>query len=266
MRLIKFGGSVITRVDPTESFDAENLTRLASELKGLGRGHGMILVHGTGHIGKPYAVEHGFLADGLISADQTNLIAEIKGALRSLNARVVEILVTSGVPAFAASPALFFDSCMKDFRQDNLIRELTDQLEQKCVPVFFGDLMPLPDGRHQVFSSDRIMAILARRLLPRQVIFLTNVPGVFGRDEHGKRAERPMRELTRDRLDEVFQGQSDADDVSGGMQAKIRLAIDIASYTDECVIASGVEEGVLAALLSGKPVACTKLIGERPND
>jgi len=263
MRLIKFGGSVITRVDPTESFDAENLTRLASELNGLG--HGTVLVHGTGHIGKPYAVEYGFLADGLISADQTNLIAEIKDALRNLNARVVEILVASGVPAFSASPALFFDSRMKDFRQDNLIRKLTDQLERKCVPVFYGDLMPLSDGQYQVFSSDRIMAILARRLSPRQVIFLTDVPGVFGRDEHGKRAERPMRELTRGRLDEVFQGQSDTVDVSGGMQAKIRLAIDIASNTDECVIASGVEHGVLAALLLGQPVACTKLIGESLN-
>lgn len=257
-RIIKFGGSVITRDDPNDSFDFENTSRLSKEIMPLTSG--TVLVHGTGHVGKPFAVEHEYVEDGLIAAEQTLLIAEIRNALLRLNADVVATLCSNGVPAFSVSPATFFDEDMKEFRHASLVTELRQQMQLGHVPVFYGDLMPRSDGVFQVFSSDRITAILSRRIKPDRVVFLTDVAGVFAKNRKGEKARNPMRELSSGNLDDVFHSAGDQSDVSGGMQAKITNALEVASHAGECLIANGQKKGALAAILAGQPVECTRVV------
>lgn len=260
-RLVKLGGSVITRSDTVDLFDADNTSRLATEL--LESGSGLILVHGTGHVGKPYAVEHEFVDCGFISADRTELTAEIRSELRRLNTSVVNSLCDAGIRAYEVSPESYFSEDMTKFRDPRFICELRQQVQLGGVPVFYGDLMPLSNGASQVFSSDRVTSILARYIKFQQVIFLTDVAGVFGCELSGQRAKRPLRELSASNRDAVFRSESDESDVSGGMQRKIDVALSIATYADECIIASGREKGVLAALLSGQQIDCTRVISEQ---
>jgi len=258
-RIIKLGGSVITRDDPNDPFDFENTSRLGRELMPFASG--TLLVHGTGHVGKPFAVEHEFVEDGILAADQTLLIAKIRNALLRLNSDVVATLCRNGVPAFSVSPANCFTEDMSNFRHVSLVSELRQQMRVGHVPVFYGDLMPLSNGQFQVFSSDKITAILSRHFKTDQVVFLTDVAGVFGKNNKGEKARSPMPELALGNLQDVFQSASDEADVSGGMQAKIRIALDVASHTAECLIANGQEKSVLASILAGQRIECTRVVG-----
>lgn len=256
-RIIKLGGSVITRDDPREPFDAKNTARLAGELAPFASG--TILTHGTGFVGKPFANEHNFVHSGLLSADRKLLAAKICNSLRRLNVAVVETLRSAGIAAFGIQPSLFFDEQMHDFRCPEFEQTLLQQVQSGHVPVFFGDLMPLSSGDFQVFSSDRMTAILTRMLTPECVFFLSNVAGVFGRDSKGHREAQPLACITSDTLDSVFEGASDRSDVSGGMRRKVEFALSAAKHTDTCVIASGHEHGLLARLLGGDRARCTEV-------
>jgi isopentenyl phosphate kinase len=121
--------------------------------------------------------------------------------------------------------------------------------------------MPLSNGQFQVFSSDRITAILSRHFKTDQVVFLTDVAGVFAKNSKGEKAERPMPELALRNLQDVYRSASDEIDVSGGMQAKITTALEVASHTTECLIANGQHKNVLAAILAGQDVECTRIVG-----
>lgn len=256
-RIIKLGGSVITRDDPKEPFDAKNTARLAGELAPFASG--TILTHGTGFVGKPFANEHNFAHSGLLTADRKLLAAKIRYSLRRLNVAVVETLQSAGIAAFGIQPSLFFDEQMHDFRCPEFEKALLQQVQSGHVPVFFGDLMPLSSGDFQVFSSDRMTAILARKLNPQSVIFLSDVAGVFGSDADGQRRSQPLACITPDTLDEIFVDAGDRSDVSGGMRGKVELALSAAKHSGRCVIANGLEPGLLAKLLSGDSVPCTEV-------
>jgi len=251
--IIKLGGSVITRAGDSP-YDLENTQRLAEEISPFVKN--TILVHGTGHVGKPYAITHKFLHDGRISADQKLLACEIRNALRRLNVDVVDTLREAGIPAYGVQAATYFSEDMNEVRFASAQRELRRQMDLGHVPVFFGDLMPMSDGTFQVFSSDRITANLAQQLEPKKVVFLTDVTGVLGLDK------QPLSHISRDKLDYIYNGKSDSSDVSGGMRGKLKHALRAAPYAKRCVIASGREPGNVRGGLSGDPVSCTVVLAE----
>jgi isopentenyl phosphate kinase len=256
-RIIKLGGSVITHDDPKDPFDAKNTARLAGELAPFARG--TILTHGTGFVGKPFANEHDFVHNGLLTADRKLLAAKIRNSLRRLNVAVVDALRHAGIPAYGVQPSVFFDEHMRDLRFPEFEQAMLQQMRSGHVPVFFGDLMPLANGDFQVFSSDRMTAILARKLNPQSVIFLSDVAGVFGSDADGQRRSQPLACIKPDTLDEIFVDVGDGSDVSGGMRGKVELALSAAKHSGRCVIANGLEHGLLAKLLSGDSVPCTEV-------
>ncbi len=58
MIILKLGGSVITRKDSlTPTLDSNNLTRIAREISNSSH-HKLIVVHGAGSFGHPYAKEY----------------------------------------------------------------------------------------------------------------------------------------------------------------------------------------------------------------
>lgn len=251
--IIKLGGSVITRAGGSP-YDLENTQRLAEEIAPFVKN--TILVHGTGHVGKPYAITHDFLHDGLISADRQLLACEIRNALRRLNVDVVDTLRNAGIAAYGVQAATYFGENMNDVRFESSQRELRRQMSLGHVPVFFGDLMPLSDGTFQVFSSDQMTANLAEQLGPDNVVFLTDVAGVFGLDK------QPLSHISRENLDCAYDGNSDSSDVSGGMRSKLKHALRAAKYAKACVIASGREPGIVRGVLSGDRVSCTVVLAE----
>jgi isopentenyl phosphate kinase len=169
LRLIKLGGSVVTH-KAAEPFFVDNVDRLANEL--APHSCGVILVHGTGHIGKPYAVKHEFLRDGIIPATKPLLAVEIKSVLRRLNVDIVDSMRRAKIPAYSVEPSDYFMDDYSGFRSPMWQQKLVTQMSLGFMPVFYGDVMSLADGSYKVFSSDVMMEILSRSLQPAQTLFV----------------------------------------------------------------------------------------------
>lgn len=255
--IIKIGGSVITDRAHENGFNEEAMGRLAQELRPHQKGS--IVVHGTGLVGKPPAVEHGYVDDGIIGSDRSLLALTIKSQLRELNQRVVATLLSARVPALPFDVAHCFNQSMDDLGPGGVGEMLRRTLECGLVPVFYGDLMPRSDGRFQVFSSDTIVLILARTFRPDQVLFLSNVDGVYARRSSGEDGEEDqvLRQLTPESIEQVRESTSDGQDVSGGMPKKVACALEASHYCRRCLIASGLRPGVLSKLLAGESAPST---------
>lgn len=245
--ILKFGGSVVTRSAADHPFDADTTARLAGELAAAQTA--CIVVHGTGAVGKPAAVQHGY-ADAAVIAAGRHLVANmIRHRLRDLNQRVVDALLTAGISAFSVEAAQLFAPDLRAPRYDGAIDLLADLVRYGCTPVLHGDHVPGADGRWHVLSSDVIVSVLARELNAQQVIFLTDVDGVYVDGPGGRHVLAELTPADEPRMADLRAGPAD---VSGGMPAKAVCALEIARRGCTCHIANGRTPGVLADLLTGK--------------
>lgn len=251
---------MITRADLPHPFDAEHMARLARELRDAGQP--VILVHGTGHVGKPFATDHGFVHDGRLTADRRALADKIRAALRQLNDKVVATLRAEGVAARRIPAADIFCGDTGRLRDKGAVDLLQRLLARDEVPVFHGDLVRLPDGGFKVLSSDTMTSSLAAAVRPACVAYLSDIDGVHGYTSGRGMAPSPLGRVTATMIDEVFLADSDLQDVSGGMRGKLEAALEAARHSRRCLIANGLRTGVMTAVLRGTPVTCTEIIAD----
>ena len=258
LRLIKIGGSVITRDGCEGLFDEENTRRIACEIHS--HSHDCILVHGTGLVGKRLAVENGYVKTGRLCADESQLGVTIRRSLRELNGHFIRLLLDSGIPALPMSTEQCFGPAGDRLQHGALGQSLVQATCQGVVPVFCGDFVPQSDGSFQVISSDAIMSVLVRTLRPAATYMFTDADGVYGRsltDPANSGSVIPV--LTESNVEEMYRSVRDTTDVSGGMGGKVRHAFDIARHCATCIIASGSVPGVVAKVLAGDDVVCTRV-------
>lgn len=255
--IIKLGGSIITDTTSKDYFNKKNTLRLAKELYPFYKG--CILIHGTGQVGKPPAIKYGYVDTGVIQKNKHLIALNIKNSLRQLNQCVVQTLLSASIPAIPFDILHFYDNTKNHLNYKVLEDILIKMLKNDLVPVFYGDLLPISDGSFKVFSSDLITLILAKRLKPENVIFLSNVNGVYS--EHTK----PNNEVNSNiipvlnpkNIDIVQKSINDNQDVSGGMRKKAELALKISRYCKKCFIGSGFNESILSNFFKGKDVIGT---------
>ncbi len=255
--IIKLGGSVITGKKHMPSFNQENTTRIAKEL--FLCYPNCILVHGTGNFGKPPAIQYGYYQSGIIDKKNYLVALKIKNSLRQLNQLVIDTLITCGIPAIPLDIYSFYDEAEDEIDFKKSKNKLLGLLKNKILPVLYGDLISMADGRFRVISSDHITWMLSRIFHPETVIFLSDVDGVYlARSE---RLPQNCYYLT-DRLDQknihmFYQMDSDEKDVSGGMKRKVETALEISKYCDTCFIGSGYEDDIIGRVLEGENVKGT---------
>lgn len=257
--VIKLGGAVITRSDDPAGLDQDVMQRLAGELATLSAR--MILVHGTGAVGKPPAIEHGFVGTAALPVDRAHLACDIHHRLRGLNQAVVASLLAAGIPAIGIDPGLLLNGDFNGWRASGCDAFLGDLLEHGVVPVVYGDMIPGPDGVFRVLSSDVIACRLAIELAADHLIFLSNVPGVFA-DGNGGEDGGILEEVDSATLaNPGLFGGTDASDVSEGMGEKLRMAMDAARHCQSCWIGSGRTPGLVPKFLETGEVAGTRVRG-----
>ena len=222
----------------------------------------IILVHGTGAVGKPPAIAYGYLDTGSLPKERALVSCEVHDHIRSLNQKLVEVLLRAGIPAIGVAPAPLVSSDFQGLRNPGARTFLTELLRCGVLPVLYGDLIPASNGDFRVLSSDIIACVLAKELGADNLIFLSNVPGVYAcaKDEgHGP----ILKEITAGDLQrpDLF-GASDANDVSGGMRAKIELALAASRHCRACWVGSGREPDVLTRFFKDGIIVGTRIRGK----
>ncbi|WP_434521723.1 isopentenyl phosphate kinase [Halorubrum sp. AS12] len=226
--VLKLGGSLITEKDRPETLDDAALDAACDAVAdalatgGIDR---LVVVHGGGSFGHHHASERGVsTTDGTRDADA---VAAVHGAMKRLNAHVLERLRERGVPAVPVHPlSLAARADGADGGLDLPLGSTATLLGEGFVPVLHGDGVATAGDGVTVVSGDELVVELASGLGARRVGVCSTVPGVLDGDG-AVIAEIDAFEAVADAL-----GASDATDVSGGMAAKVRelLALDAPAY------------------------------------
>ncbi len=257
VNLIKAGGSVISRESSEDKFEKSVVQRLGRELHSFK--DGLILVHGTGFVGKPPAIKYGYYRSGHSPRENNLVMLSIKEEVRLLNHRFVETLLGESIPAVPFAISHVFTESM-DCVQPDAEAELRRTLKNGYVPVFYGDVIVCSDGSFRIFSSDIIVLLLSKIFQPKKVLFLSDVDGVYERSEtHPDEEARLLRVLNPQSAASLLRSDYDGQDVSGGMLAKVKCALEIAGNCEECLIGSGNVPGITEKFLAGKKVAGTRV-------
>ena len=213
--VLKLGGSVVTDKTDPETVDEAALDRAAEALAGR---DDIVVVHGGGSFGHRHADRHG--VSRTAGTRDPEAVRAIHGAMKRLNAAVVDALASVDVSALPVHPMSAAD---RDGSGDLTLPTggVEMMLEEGFVPVFHGDGVVHADEGVTVLSGDELVVALADALGADRVGVCSAVEGVY--DEDGDVIGRI--ETFDDAADAI--GGSDATDVSGGMAGKVRALLDL---------------------------------------
>jgi len=209
--VLKLGGSIITDKQAVEVVDEASLSVLADDVAAAAGP--LIIVHGGGSFGHHHAAAHG--VSSTTGTTDPTAIAAIHGAMRRLNAVVVDRLLSVGVPAVPLAP-IGFAHRAADAELHIATGPLAAAVERGFVPVCFGDVIIDADVGATILSGDRLVTAIAQQLDADRVGLCGDVPGVL--DADGAVIERITSfDAVADSL-----RSSAVTDVTGGMAAKVR--------------------------------------------
>ncbi|MGA3292303.1 MAG: isopentenyl phosphate kinase [Candidatus Microgenomates bacterium] len=255
--LIKLGGSVITDKGREYTAREGNIIRLAGEIKEVQRKfNGKIIIgHGAGSFAHTPAHKYK-TKEGLINKDSLYGMAVTEDAAKKLNMIVVKNFLEEGIPVFSFSPASFLISDVK-VCDKSYFDSIKKALEIGIVPVVYGDVVIDRKIGCTIFSTEKILSILARELQKKykiKTIYVTDTDGVY--DEKSKTiGEINAKNFAK--LKSSIVGAKGVD-VTGGMLHKVEEALNLAKKTGiKTLIINGKVKGSLKNAILGKKVGGT---------
>lgn len=225
--LIKLGGSVITNKRGQYAVRENSITRLAQEVKSAVKNANLkvIVGHGAGsfaHI--PASTYH--TKEGIINKKSVFGASMTEEAAKMLNAIVVKKFINKKIPVYSFSPGSFIISDTKIYTK-SYIDPIEKALEIGIVPIVYGDVVLDKKIGFTIFSTEKILSILAKEFHKKykiRMIFVTDVDGVL--DEKGK----VIPKITKTNFEKIRSGIVGAKgvDVTGGMLHKVEEALVLA--------------------------------------
>jgi isopentenyl phosphate kinase len=245
--LIKIGGSIITSPGAFP-VNEKAIAHLGHEFKNF-KGKA-IIIHGTGYVGKPPAIKHGYLKTKLLPKAKMKTALKIRNQIDELSTILTGIFNNLGIPVVQMDNIHFFGLSAK-WNGQHLIDKIDQLTRIGIMPLFAGNFLPLASGSQRIFSSDELTLALARLVRPDKVMFLTDVDGVL--DSNGNL----IQYFSRPMLNRI---NCSPKDVSGGMKEKASIALKVVRYCDECIIANGTKKSVLKKFLRSGTTRGTKVL------
>lgn len=227
LTFLKLGGSVITDKQGREAPDLPLIKRLAAEIRAARDqqpGQRLIIGHGSGSFGHPYAARYGIHRGLAPDADWAGFAQTSAAALR-LNRIVVDALLAANLPAFALQPSATISTAA-----GRVVTWQTDPLalalERGLIPVIHGDVAFDTVQGSAIASTEALFAYLTLHspLVPDRLI-LVGEDAVYTADPRCNPAAQPIPLITAATITTVLAGAgaSHAVDVTGGMRSKLEL-------------------------------------------
>jgi isopentenyl phosphate kinase len=245
--VIKLGGSIITNKNEPLSIDVPTLLQISEEVAAALRETDLSLaiVHGGGSYGHPSVrecLERRGVIDKPCYVRTTYLMSE-------LSLVVTQTLISAGVPAVDLSTRSIctIEQNLPECELDIAIK----LIDRGIVPVLFGDGVLSNEG-YEVLSGDDIVWLLARAMGNAEVVFVTDVDGIYDRDPRKYPNANLVREITASKA-LGFAEESCKTDVTGGMRGKLVKGLKYAKGWGKAYVVNGGRRWNLFNLLTGKP-------------
>ena len=224
-----------------------------------------VIVHGAGSFGHYHAKEFGFrgVTSSNVNKSFSNNpkqiregISKTRLSVQTLHLHVLSSLVQHDVPAVGISPFATSPIYEQDLDLTSLSASVLRALEQDMVPVIHGDAVFHDESIHHyrgsggILGGDDIVYALATYLVKQSdpattaidVVFITDVDGVFTSDPKSNPNAQlvPVLEISSEGAivqKNVEASKSSHDhDVTGGLESKLKSAIQIAQQGMQVII------------------------------
>lgn len=261
LTIIKLGGALITDKSKPYTLREEQLKRIAKEIaEVLGP---CIIVHGVGSFGHVPVIERK-LYEGFKDA----------GQLPDLSKTMVEVFqlrmaVTEAVAAAGLAPIIFLPSNIFFMTEGEITGHFSGGLRQfldlGMTLLIGGDMCADSQRGFSVCSGDKVVQLLSRLLNPRDVIFATDVAGIFTADPKLDPNAELIPRISLDRIEEYEElaDKAATPDITKGMRGKlneIKRFEPILKSGAEVAILGMTEPGILRRYMNGDPdVPCTRI-------
>lgn len=261
MIILKLGGSVITKKEEeTPTINRDNLERITREIS-ESRNIELIIVHGAGSYGHPYAREYG-IGEKIENSNELKRkksgFSLIHQSVNELNILLCQELINLGLPSISLPPSAFITTRNKriETADTTLIHKY---LQKGFIPVLFGDVVLDEDPSIQmaVLSGDQIINQLARELKPERVILATDVDGIYDKNPKKYPDAKLLEKISSP--DQIETGKGNIIDVTGGMGGKIKELINLLDWGVESEIINANQQGLLKKALEGQEVQGTTI-------
>jgi isopentenyl phosphate kinase len=251
---LKLGGSLITEKSAPSTINYNAIRRIVKELKeAIERAHDLSLLIGHGGGSFPHPIAQSFrTSEGFIQDTSIRGFALCQNAASTLNRILVDLMVDYAIDAVSIQPSaccIAKDGEIADF----FIEPITVCMENRIIPVVFGDCVLDTVRGCTVVSTEQIFAYLSSSLRPSRVLVFGLVGGVYTGDPQRDEKARFIPEIEIEKFNDVesYLGDSYSVDVTGGMVTKVKELIKIARMGIECEVLSG-GPGYITKALSGE--------------
>jgi len=264
--LLKLGGSLLTDKSTAYKLREEVIKAVAVEIKeciNLGLIKSLVIVHGVGSFGHPPVLKYN-LHKGFRNKDQLISMSKTQQIVNELRKAIAITFIEEGVPInlMHASSMIVGD---KMVITDHAFTSLKGFLSLGMVPLIGGDMMFDTSMGFSVCSGDQLAVVLTSVLQANQLLFATDVAGVFDFDPKLGEHAQLLKEININEVEQLLSKTSEVakSDASGKMQGKL---LSLASIKDqireglEVAIFSMNKKGVLKNYLKGQESELTKII------
>ncbi len=228
------------------SFKNETAERLVKEMDSVDE---LVIVHGGGSFGHPGAMRYELNSPS--PKEPARGTAEVQKAMRVFNLKIIDLMLENNLWAVSIPGGMittFEDGDMKEINT----KIVKDYLDLGAIPVTFGDVAIDHKRQVTICSGDDLMLGLAP--LADTAIFVTDVDGIYKEGEIVDMFDPDMLPLR----DDDFLKSGEGVDVTGGMERKTRLMLNIAEKCPTYIV-NGSVPGRLSTLLEGKKTICTEV-------
>jgi len=247
LKVVKLGGSVITLKDMPMTIRYDVVKQLVSELADAVKGLPdlkLVIIHGGGGFGH-YVVRKCLSSSGRIDS---TCFSETSYAMTLLNTSLLKELLGVGLPVVSIPPHTVF-KVEVDGRVSYDKNLIIEYLVRGLIPVLYGDVVLGVDS-FLVLSGDTIAWLLAKDLNAYEIIFVTDVDGLFDKDPKKYSDARLLKYVRADELVNLEFSQSEYD-VTGSMMFKLMEGLKHGVKGINVRVVNGLVKGNLYKSLHG---------------
>lgn len=266
--IIKLGGSLLTEKSTPYKVREGILDTVAQELKeciDLGLIERLVLIHGVGSFGHPPVIEYK-LYSGFTNESQLINLSKTQFIVSKFRLMIVDRFIEAGIPVDLMYPSSMVIGNKKEISY-YMFKALEGFLSLGMVPLLGGDMVYDEVMGFSVCSGDPLAVVIAHELGAKQLIYATDVAGVYEKDPKIDSKASLIKEIDVNEIEQVIQKmeESNKKDVSGKMKGKLASIIpakDLIEKGLEVSILSMMEPNRLKNFLEGKDVPVTRVISK----
>ncbi len=259
--ILKLGGSVITHKDNNElKAKTDVIRRIAKEIKAARKDNefSLIVVHGAGPFGHKLVTDYK-IKDGLDSGKDIEGFVRTHNSMEDLNKIIMDIFRAEGLLGFPVQPSACIIQNNKKIERFNteIVKELLN-LDNRIIPILYGDMVIDKALKASVVSGDAIITYLAREFEVSRILMGTDVKGIFSEDPKINPHAEFIEKIDNSNFDKVLEKVTGANtvDVTGGMKQKlIELKENLSGI--KIVIFNAAEENNVYRVLTGQNIGTT---------